>query len=98
MKKPRSIRVVIADDHSMVREGLAAVINREPDMEVVAQARNWSDAIEHVLQIRPDIAVLDLHMDGMDPADGVMALREKIPTAQIIIFSAFGADEEVFQV
>lgn len=98
MKKPRSIRIVIADDHSIVREGLAAAISREPDMAVVGQARNWPDVIEQVLQNRPDIAVLDLHMGGMDPAAGVTVLREKIPTTQIIIFSAFGADEEVFQV
>src|SRR6201998_2117329 len=98
MKKPRSIRVVIADDHSMVREGLAAVINREPDMEGVARARNWSDVIEQVLQSRPEIAVLDLHMGGMDPAAGVTTLREKCSDTQIIIFSAFGADQEVFQV
>lgn len=98
MKTPRSIHVVIADDHSIVREGLAAVINREPDMEVVAEARNWPEAVEQVVQNRPDVAVLDLHMRGMEPAEGVTALREKLPTAQIIIYSAFSTDEEVYQV
>ena len=81
-----------------MREGLTAVINREPDMEVVAQARNWPEAVEQVLQHRPEIAVLDLHMRGMDPADGIATIREKLPAAQIIIFSAFGTDEEVYQV
>ena len=71
MKKPRSIHVVIADDHSIVREGLTAVINREPDMEVVAEARNWPEAVEQVLQNRPEIAVLDLHMRGMDPSERI---------------------------
>ncbi|MGA7921598.1 MAG: response regulator transcription factor [Candidatus Acidiferrales bacterium] len=98
MKTPRSIRAVIADDHSIVREGLAAVINREPDMEVVGEARNWPEAIDQVLQNRPDVAVLDLHMRGMEPADGVATLREKFPAAQIIIYSAFSTDEEVYQV
>ena len=98
MKTPRSIRAVIADDHSIVREGLAAVINREPDMEVVGEARNWPEAIDQVLQNRPDVAVLDLHMRGMEPADGVATLREKFPAAQTIIYSAFSTDEEVYQV
>ncbi len=98
MKTPRSIRAVIADDHSIVREGLAAVINREPDMEVVGEARNWPEAVDQVLQNRPNIAVLDLHMRGMEPADGVATLREKFPAAQIIIYSAFSTDEEVYQV
>jgi two-component system, NarL family, response regulator len=98
MKTPRSIRAVIADDHSIVREGLAAVINREPDMEVVGEARNWPEAVDRVLQNRPDVAVLDLHMRGMEPADGVATLREKFPAAQIIIYSAFSTDEEVYQV
>lgn len=98
MKACRSIHVVIADDHSIVREGLTAVINREPDMEVVAEARNWPEAVEQVLQNRPQIAVLDLHMQGMEPAEGVAMLREKFPTTQIIIYSAFSTDEEVYQV
>jgi two-component system, NarL family, response regulator len=98
MKKPHSIHIVIAADHPVVREGIAAVVNREPDMEVVAQASNWPEAIEQVLQNRPEIAILDLHMCGMEPADGVATLREKFPAARIIIFSAFGTHEEVYQV
>jgi two-component system, NarL family, response regulator len=98
MKKARSIHIVIADDHSIVREGIAAVVNREPDMKVVAQASNWPEAVEQVLQNRPEIAVLDLHMHGMEPAEGVATLRKKLPTTQLIIFSAFGTDEEVYQV
>jgi two-component system, NarL family, response regulator len=98
MKDPRTIHVVIADDHSIVREGLTAVINREPDMEVVAEARSWPEAVEQVIQKRPGIAVLDLHMHGMEPAEGVAMLRESFPGAHIIIYSAFSTDEEVYQV
>jgi two-component system, NarL family, response regulator len=98
MKRTSSIHVVIADDHSVMREGLTAVINREPDMEVVAEARNWPEAVEQVLKNRPEIAVLDLHMRGMEPAEGIATVREKFPAAQIIIYSAFSTDEEVYQV
>ena len=98
MKKPRPIHVVIADDHSIVREGLTAVINREPDMEVVAEARNWTEAVEQILRKRPEVAVLDLHMRGMDAAEGIAMIREKHATAQIVIYSAFSTDEEVYKV
>lgn len=98
MKKSRSTQVVIADDHSIIRIGVAAVLNREPDLEVVAQARNWPEAVELVLQHRPGIAVLDLHMCGMQPADGITAIHEKSPATPIIIFSAFTTDEEVYEV
>lgn len=98
MNQPCAIHVVIADDHSIIREGLVAVINREPDMKVVAQARNWQEALEHVALSRPEIAVLDLLMPGMEPVEGVATLHEKVPEARIIIFSAYGTDEEVFHV
>jgi two-component system, NarL family, response regulator len=98
MKKPRPIHVVIADDHSIVREGLTAVINREPDMQVVAEARNWTEAVEQILKKRPEIAVLDLHMYGVNPAERIAEICEKHPFAQIIIYSAFSTDEEVYQV
>jgi len=98
MKKTHTIPVFIADDHSIVREGLAAVIHRAPDMEVVAQAGNWTEAVERILQIRPEVAILDLHMSGMQPAEAIATLRENVPTAQIIIYSAFGTEEEVHEV
>ncbi|MFY9852521.1 MAG: response regulator transcription factor [Terracidiphilus sp.] len=98
MREPSCIHVVIADDHSIVREGLSAVINREPDLEVIAEARNWLEAVDKVLQHRPDIAVLDLHMRGMEPADGIAEIRRKYPESRIIAYSAFSTDEEVYQV
>lgn len=98
MKEPSCIHVVIADDHSIVREGLSAVINREPEMEVIAEARNWPEAVDKVIQHRPEIAVLDLHMRGMEPTDGIAEIRRKYPESRIIAYSAFSTDEEVYQV
>ena len=95
MTGPAPIRVLIADDHSIVREGLSAVLNREPDLRVVAEAGSWPDAVEQACQSGPAIAVVDLHMPGMHPADGIAALREKCPALQIVVFSAFAADEDV---
>ncbi len=98
MKKPRPIRVVIADDHSIVREGLTAVINRELDMEIIAEARNWTEAVETILRDLPEVAVLDLHMRGMDAAEAIAKILEKHPATRIVIYSAFSTDEEVYQV
>ena len=98
MTEPRSCRILIADDHSIVREGLSAVINREPDMTVVAEASTWPEAVAEACQSRPEIAVLDLHMPGMEPAEGIAMLREKCPGVQIVVFSAFGTDEDVHDV
>jgi two-component system, NarL family, response regulator len=97
VKKECPIHVVIADDHAIMREGLAAVISREPDMEIVAQACDWPEAVKQVLRNRPEIAVLDLHMRGMEPADAVATIREK-SSSHVVIFSAFSTDEEVYQV
>lgn len=97
MKKERPIHVVIADDHAIMREGLTAVISREPDMEIVAQACDWPEAVKQVIRNRPEIAVLDLHMRGMEPADAVATIREK-SSSQIVIFSAFSTNEKVYQV
>ncbi len=98
MMEPSCIHIVIADDHSIVREGLSAVIHREPGMEVIAEACNWPEAVDKVVQHRPEIAVLDLHMRGMEPADGIAAIRRGYPAARMIVYSAFSTDEEVFQV
>ena len=75
---------------------VAAVIDGERDMEVVAEARNWTEAVDQVLRNRPDIAVFDLHMHGMDPGDELPCSARSHP--HIIMYSAFSTDEEVYQV
>jgi DNA-binding NarL/FixJ family response regulator len=98
VKKPNAITVMIADDHSIVREGLVAIIDRQQDMEVVGQSRSWPEAIDGVARTRPAIAVLDLHMPGMTPPEGIAKLRKKCPDTQLVVFSAFGTHEEIYQV
>lgn len=98
MNQPRPVRILIADDHAIVREGLSAVINREPDMRVVAEARDWPDAVEQAREWRPETAIVDLHMPGMEPAAGIAALLETCPDARVVVFSAFGTDEDVHDV
>jgi two-component system, NarL family, response regulator len=97
MKKTNPMRILIADDHPVVREGLVALINRRPDMLVVAEVSNGQEAVEQFLRHRPDIALLDLRMPGMDGVDAIAAIREKIPTARLIVLTTFDGEEDIYR-
>ncbi|NDK17282.1 MAG: response regulator transcription factor, partial [Armatimonadetes bacterium] len=84
MKKKNALRVLVADDHPVVREGLAALINRRPDMAVVAEASTGQEAVEQFLLHRPDVALLDLRMPEMDGVEVIAAIREQVPTARLV--------------
>lgn len=92
------IRIVIADDHTVVREGLSTMIKRGTDMCVVAQAVDWPDALEQVAMHRPDIALLDVRMPGMSASEGVAEIHRDFPEVGIVMLSAFDAEEDVYGV
>ena len=92
------IRIVIADDHTVVREGLSTMINRGADMYVMAEATDWPQAIEQVTQKRPDVALLDVRMPGMTAAEGVAEIHRECPEVGIVMLSAFDAEEDVYGV
>ena len=97
MKEARFISVLIADDHPIVCEGLTSMINHERSLRVVAEANSWPQAIESASLYRPGLAILDLHMPGMEATDAIPLIREKSPGTRIIVLSAFGGDEDVFR-
>jgi len=97
MKKTDRVRILIADDHPVVREGLVALINRRPDMVVVAEVSNGREAVEQFLRHRPDVALLDLRMPEMDGVDAITAIRQKIPTARLIVLTTFDEDEDIYR-
>jgi DNA-binding NarL/FixJ family response regulator len=92
-----SIRVLIADDHPIVRDGLNAVINDQPDMEVVAEATNGKEAVELALQHRPDVLLIDLRMPQMNGLEAVSTIRAEWPRARIIILTTYDGDEDVYR-
>ena len=97
MKKPEKIRILIADDHYIVRMGLMALVNTEPDMEVVAEAADGAQALELYGKCNPDLALLDLRMPVKDGIQTTSEIRNRFPNAQVLMLTAFDGDEEIYR-
>jgi two-component system NarL family response regulator len=93
----RVLTVLIADDHPVVREGLTAMIQMQPDMRVIAEASNGRDAMEKYFAHRPDIALLDLRMPLMGGVETVAGIYEKDPCARLAILTSFESEEEIYR-
>lgn len=89
------IRVLIADDHVTVREGLTAIVGRQPDMVVVAEAATGRDAADLWRQHRPDVVLLDLRMPVLDGVDAMIEIRRQDPAARIVVLTTFDTDHEI---
>jgi two-component system NarL family response regulator len=89
--------VLIADDHPIVREGLAALINRRSDMQVVAEASNGREAVEKYVSQSPDIALLELRLPLMNGIEAVMSICAKLPAARLVIFTTCQGEEDIYR-
>jgi two-component system, NarL family, response regulator len=94
---PRHIRILIADDHPIVREGLVAVIDDQPDMSVVAQADNGQEAIDLYQKHQPDVTLLDLRMPVANGVEAITAIRAESPNACIIMLTIYDTDEHIYK-
>lgn len=93
----KKIRVLIVDDHRVVRVGLRAIIDAEPDMQVVAEAGDGPTAVAAYTEHRPDITLLDLRMPGMSGPEVLAELRKIDPEATVIVLTSYDADEDVYR-
>jgi two-component system NarL family response regulator len=91
------ITVLIADDHSVVREGLASLIGRKPDMKVVGEASNGREAVELWTKLRPDVTLLDLRMPELDGVAAIREIRAKDEEARFVVLTTFDGDEDIYR-
>jgi two-component system NarL family response regulator len=101
-KKPKpghskEIRIIVADDHPVVREGISALVKSQKDMRVVSEAANGRQAVQQFLLHRPDVLLLDLRMPEMNGIEAIQAILKKAPEAKIIVLSTYDGDEDVYQ-
>jgi two-component system NarL family response regulator len=94
---PPKIRVLLVDDHPVVRHGLASMIDDEPDMTVVAQAGDAIQALARYRELLPDVAVVDLGLPGMDGVDLIARLRAEHPQGCFIVLTTLDGDEHIFR-
>lgn len=97
MTDSEAVRILIADDHQVVREGLVAIIGRQPDMDIVAEAGDGAAALELYRTVRPDLSLLDLRMPGMDGLEVLDAIRGEDPAAAVIVLTTFDDEEDIYR-
>jgi DNA-binding NarL/FixJ family response regulator len=94
MNAKAPIRILTVDDHPVLREGIAAVIASESDMQLVGEASNGSEAIEQFRSHRPDVTLMDLQMPEMSGLDSILAIRKEFPDARIIVLTTYSGDAQ----
>jgi len=94
MSAAKPIRILTVDDHTMLREGIAAVLASEQDMVLVAEASNGKEAIAPFRTHRPDVTLMDVQMPEVNGIDAILKIREEFPDARIIVLTTYGGDAQ----
>ena len=97
MSRNEPIRILIVDDHMVVRMGLRSMIDTQPDMKVIAEAANGKEAVELFRVNRPDIVLMDLRMPVMNGVEATIAMRTEFPEARIILLTTYDGDENIYR-
>jgi len=91
------IRVFCVDDHRVMLDGLALLIGRQPDMEVVGSATHGEQAVEHVSRMKPDVTLMDLQLPGVSGLDAIRQIRRADPVARIVVLTMYQGDEDIYR-
>jgi DNA-binding NarL/FixJ family response regulator len=92
MRQFKPIRILTVDDHQLLREGIAAVLESEEDMTLVAQASNGREAVESFRRLRPDVTLMDLRMPDMSGIEAISTIRAEFPDARIVVLTTYAGD------
>lgn len=92
MSAPSVIRILSADDHPLLRSGIAALIGTQPDMQLVAEAATGTEAVQLHRDLRPDVTLMDLQMPGMSGLDAIIAIKSEVSSARIIVLTTYSGD------
>ena len=92
------IQILVVDDHPVLRDGLSAVLSTQPDFRVIGEAESGAEAVRKVVELGPDVVMLDLEMPEMDGVETLNRLREHDPDIRVIVFTAFDTDERIIGV
>ena len=91
----KQTQILLVDDHSVVRMGMATIINIEPDLHVCGEAKNGEDAVALASKLKPDVVIMDLMMPRMNGAEATLAIRNASPNSRILILTTFGTSMEI---
>src|SRR3989338_89653 len=94
----QTTRILLADDHAILRSGLRAILSLEPDLEVVGEARDGIEAIKLTKELMPDLVLLDIHMPRMNGLTALGALREPTPGVKVLVLTSMEEEEYMFRV
>lgn len=92
---PDSIRILIVDDHPVVRDGLVAMLTTQPDFEIVGEAGTGAEALAEALRLRPDVVLMDLEMPEVNGVDAIRQMRETDGNVQVVVLTAFDTDDRI---
>jgi two-component system, NarL family, response regulator len=92
-----AIRILVLDDHEVVRDGIISMLESEPDLQIVASARTAEDALVLFREQKPDVALVDLRLPGMSGADFIATVRQEDPDARFVVLTTFDSDEDIYR-
>lgn len=97
MAIPEIIRILTVDDHPLLREGIASLVNGEADMKIVAEASTGHEAVEQFRRVRPDVTLMDLQMPGLNGIEAIQAIQDEFAQARIVVLTTYSGDTQVIR-